>query len=68
MKRQIRKYPFNMVEIALAMAIIAIGLSGIDGHMIEAKVKDPALGYVGEIQSSRHRRVHHGLSAGGMQL
>ena len=27
----------------------AIGLSGIDGHMIEAKVKDPALGYVGEI-------------------
>ena len=29
MKRQIRKYPFNMVEIALAMAIIAIGLSGI---------------------------------------
>ena len=29
MKRQIRKHPFNMVEIALAMAIIAIGLSGI---------------------------------------
>lgn len=27
----------------------AIGLSGMDGHMIEAKVKDPALGYVGEI-------------------
>ena len=29
MKRQIRKHPFNMVEVALAMAIIAIGLSGI---------------------------------------
>lgn len=29
MKKQIRKHPFNMVEVALAMAIIAIGLSGI---------------------------------------
>ena len=27
----------------------AIGLSGMDGHLIEAKVKDEALGYVGEI-------------------
>lgn len=27
----------------------AIGLSGIDGHMIQAKMKDPALGFVGEI-------------------
>lgn len=27
----------------------AIGLSGIDGHMIKARIKDPALGYVGEI-------------------
>ena len=27
----------------------AIGLSGMDGRMIEAKVKDPRLGYVGEI-------------------
>lgn len=27
----------------------AIGLSGLDGHMIKAKVKDEALGYVGEI-------------------
>lgn len=27
----------------------AIGLSGIDGHMIEAGVKDESLGYVGEI-------------------
>lgn len=27
----------------------AIGLSGIDGHMIEADFKDEALGYVGEI-------------------
>ena len=29
----------------------AIGLSGMDGGMIQAKVKDPRLGYVGEITS-----------------
>ncbi|HHU53306.1 MAG TPA: acetylglutamate kinase [Clostridiaceae bacterium] len=28
----------------------AIGLSGIDGHMIKASVKDPSLGYVGKIE------------------
>ena len=28
----------------------AIGLSGIDGHMIEASMKDEALGYVGKIE------------------
>ena len=27
----------------------AMGISGIDGHMIQCKVKDPQLGYVGEI-------------------
>lgn len=27
----------------------AIGLSGMDGHLIEAEIKDPALGFVGEI-------------------
>ena len=27
----------------------AIGLSGLDGHMLEAKIKKPELGYVGEI-------------------
>ena len=27
----------------------AIGISGMDGHLIEAEVKDPALGFVGEI-------------------
>ena len=29
----------------------AIGLSGLDGHMIKATVKDPELGYVGRIES-----------------
>lgn len=27
----------------------AVGLSGMDGHMIEAKMRDPQLGYVGDI-------------------
>ena len=27
----------------------ALGISGLDGHLIEAKPKDPCLGYVGEI-------------------
>lgn len=27
----------------------AIGLSGMDGHLIEAEIKDPVLGFVGEI-------------------
>lgn len=27
----------------------AIGLSGMDGHLIEARIRDPELGYVGEI-------------------
>ena len=29
----------------------AMGISGIDGHMIQCKVKNPELGYVGEITS-----------------
>jgi len=36
----------NLLEINGAKAI---GLSGIDGHMIEAKVKDERLGFVGQI-------------------
>lgn len=27
----------------------SVGLSGMDGHLIEAEIKDPALGFVGEI-------------------
>ncbi len=39
----------SLVNIIESKGGSAIGLSGIDGHMIEAKVKDPALGYVGKI-------------------
>ena len=28
----------------------AMGISGLDGHMIQCKVKDPRLGYVGEVE------------------
>ncbi len=35
----------------------AIGLSGLDGHMIEAKVKDPALGFVGDITDVNVRPI-----------
>ena len=35
----------------------AVGLSGIDGGIIEAKMKDPALGYVGEITKIRTQPI-----------
>jgi acetylglutamate kinase len=43
---KINKSLVNLLEIKGGRAI---GLSGMDGHMIEAKVKDERLGYVGEI-------------------
>ena len=45
----------------------AIGLSGIDGQMIQARVRDERLGYVGEITKIdvRHpRRARQGLHPG----
>ncbi|MGI6580077.1 MAG: acetylglutamate kinase [Saccharofermentanales bacterium] len=35
----------------------AIGLSGIDGHMIKASIKDPSLGYVGKIEEVNVRPI-----------
>lgn len=43
---KINKTLVNLIELKGGSAI---GLSGLDGHMIEATVKDPALGFVGEI-------------------
>lgn len=43
---KINKTLVNLIELKGGSAI---GLSGLDGHMIEAAVKDPALGFVGEI-------------------
>ena len=39
----------NLVNLLHVQGGKAIGLSGIDGRMIEAQMKDPTLGYVGEI-------------------
>ena len=39
----------NLVNLIENKGGKAVGLSGIDGHMIEAKQLDPALGYVGEV-------------------
>lgn len=39
----------NLVSFLEAMGGSAIGLSGMDGRLIMAKAKDPALGYVGEV-------------------
>ena len=42
----------------------AIGLSGMDGHMIRAKVKDERLGYVGEITDVNVEPIHDLLEKG----
>ena len=39
----------NLVNLLSVQGGKAIGLSGIDGRMIEAQMKDPVLGFVGEI-------------------
>lgn len=39
----------NLVNLLAVKGGRAIGLSGTDGHLIEAKIKDERLGYVGEI-------------------
>lgn len=39
----------SLVNLIHTLGGRAMGLSGIDGHMIEARVKDERLGYVGEI-------------------
>ena len=43
---KINKTLVNLIELKGGSAI---GLSGLDGHMIEAKIKNPELGYVGQI-------------------
>ena len=43
---KINKSLVNLIELKGGNAI---GLSGLDGHMIEARVKNPALGFVGDI-------------------
>lgn len=42
----------------------AVGLSGMDGHLIEAEIKDPALGFVGEITDINIEPVNDLLEKG----
>ncbi len=44
----------------------AIGLSGADGHMIEAAPLSPALGYVGEILDCGEREADHRYARKGI--
>lgn len=39
----------NLVKLLEAKGGKAMGLSGIDGHLIQAEIKDPRLGFVGEV-------------------
>ena len=58
---KINKTLVNMIE---AGGGRAVGLSGIDGRMIEAKMKDPRLGYVGEVTRVRPGPVEDLLESG----
>ena len=41
----------NLVNLLQVRGGKAIGISGVDGHMIQAQPKDPRLGFVGEVTS-----------------
>ena len=59
---KINKTLVNLIELKGGSAI---GLSGLDGHMLEAKIKKPELGYVGEIinADTAAARIAGGLGA-----
>ena len=54
----------NLVNILETLDGKAIGISGIDGHLIEAKTKDEKLGYVGEITKINIDPINHILDSG----
>lgn len=75
--RQTDKETVNVVQMVLAGKVNkdlvnliensggkALGLCGIDGHMIEAKVLNPDLGYVGEITAVNTKPILDTLEAG----
>ena len=51
---KINKTLVNLIELKGGSAI---GLSGLDGHMLEAKIKKPELGYVGQITNVNVRPI-----------
>ncbi len=54
----------NLVNLIENKGGKAIGLSGMDGHMIEARMKDERLGYVGEITNINVRPILDVLEKG----
>ena len=58
---KINKSLVNLLQISGGKAI---GLSGMDGHMIEADVKDPRLGFVGKITKVDVTPINHLLEKG----
>ena len=58
---KINKSLFNLIQ---NMGGRAIGLSGVDGHMIEAATKDERLGYVGKITSVDVQPIHDVIEKG----
>lgn len=54
----------NLVNMLQNIGGKAIGLSGVDGHLIEAKVLDPELGFVGEITKINPAVINDALAMG----
>lgn len=54
----------NLVKLLEMKGGQAIGLSGMDGHMIEAKMKDEKLGFVGEITGVNTKPIDDLLEKG----
>lgn len=54
----------SLVHMLGSMGAKAVGLSGIDGNMLKCTMLDPALGYVGKIQSVNTEVILHALDGG----
>jgi len=54
----------ELVASITALGGRAIGLSGVDGGLIQAKLKDPAMGYVGEVVEISVEPINTLLNAG----
>ena len=58
---KVNKSLVNLIHLAGGKAI---GLSGMDGHMIEAKTMDPELGFVGEVTKINPEPIYDVLEKG----
>ena len=54
----------NLVNLLEMNGGKAMGISGMDGHLIDAKIKDPALGYVGAITKVNAEPINDLLEKG----